>query len=112
VLHPLGDLSSIGDVSTESRPKTRLPNISEPFPSEETATHALNRCVPTFSAEEVNATREGALSAGSQLRRSSHTTSGKFQTARYSDFFLARVEDYGGQSNYSQMEYLSEIQTY
>jgi hypothetical protein len=36
---------------------------------------------------------------------------GKFQTARYADVFLARVEDYENESNYSQMAYLSELQT-
>jgi hypothetical protein len=43
--------------------------------------------------------------------RSTRSTAGKFQTARYADVFLARVEDYENESNYSQMAYLSELQT-
>jgi hypothetical protein len=34
------------------------------------------------------------------------------QTARYADVFLARVEDYENESNYLQMAYLSELETY
>jgi hypothetical protein len=68
---------------------------------------------PTASTEGANAPTEGAFPspAGPQLRRSTPSTAGKFQTARYADAFLARVEDYGDQSNYSQMAYLSELQT-
>jgi hypothetical protein len=33
-------------------------------------------------------------SGGGELRRSTLSTAGKFQTARYADVFLARVEDY------------------
>jgi hypothetical protein len=62
-----------------------------------------------MSTEGSNSPTEGALSspAGPELRRSTRSTSGKFQTARYADSFLARVEYYGDQSNYSQMAYLS-----
>jgi hypothetical protein len=68
---------------------------------------ASNRCVSTTSTE-------GALlpsPSGPQLRRSTRSTSGNFQTARYDDAFLAIVEEYGNQSNNSKMAYLSELQT-
>jgi hypothetical protein len=48
---------------------------------------------------------------GGELRCSTRSTAGKFQTARYADVLLARVEDYENESNYSQMAYLSELQT-
>jgi hypothetical protein len=68
---------------------------------------------PTTSTEGANAPTEGAFPspAGPQLRRSTRSTAGKFQAARYADAFLARVEYYGDQSNYSQMKYFSELQT-
>jgi hypothetical protein len=51
-----------------------------------------------MSAEGANVPAEGALQspAGPELRRSTHITAGKFQTARYADSFLARVKDYVG----------------
>jgi hypothetical protein len=48
---------------------------------------------------------------GGELRCSTCSTAGRFQTAPYVDVFLARVKDYEDQSNYSQMAYLSELQT-
>jgi hypothetical protein len=47
-------------------------------------------------------------SGAGELSLSTRSTAGKFQTARYADVFLARVEDYENESNYSQMVYLSE----
>jgi hypothetical protein len=63
----------------------------------DTMPSASNSFVPTTSAEGANAPTEGALPspAEPELRRSTRGTSGKFQTARYADSFLARVKDYG-----------------
>jgi hypothetical protein len=71
-----------------------------------------NMMTPTPEIEGEVSQTEGVTtpSGGGELRRSTLSTAGKFQTARYADVFLARVEDYENQSNYSQMAYLSELQ--
>jgi hypothetical protein len=106
VNHPLGNPTSTEAPSQEIHSQT-------PVTHQVTAPSASASFEPTTSTEVANAPTEGALSspAGPQLRRSTRSTAGNFQTARYADAFLARVEDYGDQSNYSQMAYLSELQT-
>jgi hypothetical protein len=49
---------------------------------------------PTPETEGEVSQIEGVTtpSGGGELRRSTHSTAGKFQTARYADVFLARVD--------------------
>jgi hypothetical protein len=106
VNHPLGNPTSTEAPSQEIHSQT-------PVNHQGTTPSASTSFEPTTSTEGENAPTEGAFPspAGPQLIRSTRSTAGKFQTARYTDEFLARVEDYGDQSNYSQMAYLSELKT-
>jgi hypothetical protein len=106
VNHPLGNPTSTEAPSQEI-------HSQNPATHQGTIPSASTSFELTTSTEGENAPTEGAFPspAGPQLRRSNRSTAGKFQTARYADAFLARVEYYGDQSNYSQMAYLSELQT-
>jgi hypothetical protein len=107
VNHPLGRSISTEAQSQETHSQT-------PVAIRGTTPGVSTNFEPTTSTEGSNSPTEGAFPspAGPQLRRSTRGTAGKFQTERYDDALLARVEFYGDQSNYSQMTYLSELQTY
>jgi hypothetical protein len=106
VNHPLGNSTSTEAQSQETHSQT-------PVAIRGTTPSASTNFEPAKSTEGANSPTEGELPspAGPQLRRSTRSTAGKLQTARYADAFLARVEDYGDQSSYSQMAYLSDLQT-
>jgi hypothetical protein len=86
---------------------------TEDTPSSSSTPIIPNRITTTPETEGAVYPTEGVTtpSGGGELRRSTRSTAGKFETSRYADVFLARVEDYENQSNYSQMAYLSELQT-
>jgi hypothetical protein len=99
VNHPMGNSASTEAQSQETRSQTPV-TIGNTMPS------ASNSCVPTTSTEGANVPtevanvpKEGALQspAGPELRSSTRSISGKLQTARSSDSFLARVKYYGDQ---------------
>jgi hypothetical protein len=94
VNHPLGNSASTEAQSQETRSQTPI-TIGNTMPSDS------NSFVQATATEGENAPTEGALPypAGPELRRSTRSTAGKFHTARYADLFLARVKDYGDQSN-------------
>jgi hypothetical protein len=77
--------------------------------------HTSNLFAPVTDSTpgtEGVSTPPGTSQEETELRRSTRSTAGKFQTARYADVFLARVEDFAYDSNHSQVAYMAELQTY
>jgi hypothetical protein len=109
VLHPGRETGP-----TEAPSNDPTPNGHPEDPSSVGSTHRIsNRFAPRPRTEGVVTPTEAVTtpSVGGELIRSTHSTVGKFHTVPYADVFLARVEDYEYQSNYSQISYLSELQT-
>jgi hypothetical protein len=109
VLHP-----GLVTGQTEVPSGTLAPNGHPEYPSSVGSTPRVsNRFTPTPETDGLVTPTVGATTPSGEveLTRSTCSTAGKFQTDRYADVFLARVEDYGYQSNYSHMAYLSELQT-
>jgi deoxyribodipyrimidine photolyase len=110
VLHP-GRVTG----ATEVPSNTPTSNYQTEETSSRSSTPIISHSIaPKPETEGAVPPTEGVTtpSGGGELRRSTRSTTGKFQTVRYADVFLAQVEDYENQSNYSQMAYLSELKTY
>jgi hypothetical protein len=65
---------------------------------------------PTPVTEGVS-TPPDTSQGGTELRRSTRSTAGKFQTVRYADVLLARVESFTDESMHSKLAYMAELQT-
>jgi hypothetical protein len=74
-----------------------------------------NRCAPVTDPTPVTegvSTPPDMSQERTELRRSTRSTAEKFQTARYVDVFLARVEEFTDDSMHSQVAYMAELQKY